>query len=112
MTRHSQASRLLDPDDLVEHAEGLDEQLLEQVLRLGFGAGQAPCEPVQSVEMRPHDAFEDECLAADLPWRRRGIAAERVSHKETIRYLANVHQSSPDTCSKTYSNVRVLNAMS
>ena len=42
----------------VEHAEGLDEQFLEQVLGFGFLPGQPKSETPQPVEVRLHKFFE------------------------------------------------------
>ena len=60
----------LDMDEFVELAESLDQQLLEQVLGFGLAAREPPRQPVQPVEMGPHQAFED----LGLMWIRHSTA--------------------------------------
>ena len=54
----------LDMDEFVEHAECLDEQLLEKVFGFGLAARQPPRQPEQAVEMRPDHALENFCLVS------------------------------------------------
>ena len=72
-------SRILDMDEFVEHAESLDQEFLEQVLRFGLRARESPRQPVKAVEMRPYHALEyfvlvriahctAECIAAATPF--------------------------------------------
>ena len=72
-------ARFLDMDEFVEHAERLDQQLLEQVLGFGLAACEPPRQPVKAVEMRPNQAVEDlglvsvghciaECIATGTPF--------------------------------------------
>ena len=72
-------ARFLDMNEFVEHAECLDQQLLEQVFGFGLAAGEPPRQPVKAVEMRSHKALEDlglvwvghrtaECIATATPF--------------------------------------------
>jgi len=53
---------LVDFHEIVKLAECLDQQLLEQVFGLGFGAGQAPRKAVQAIEVRPHKSLKGQVL--------------------------------------------------
>jgi drug/metabolite transporter (DMT)-like permease len=46
-------------DEFVEHAECLDQQLLEQVFGFWLRARKPPRQPVKAIEMRSHHALED-----------------------------------------------------
>jgi len=48
----------VDLDEIVELAECLNQQFLEQVLRLSFAAGQTPRQAIQAIEVRPDQALE------------------------------------------------------
>ena len=72
-------TRLLDMDEFVEHAECLDQQLLEQVFGFWLRARKPPRQPVKAIEMRSHHALEDlglvwvrhrtaECIATATPF--------------------------------------------
>ena len=50
--------RFLDMDEFVEHAESLDQELLEKVFGFGLRAREPPRQSVKAVEIRPHHALE------------------------------------------------------
>jgi len=52
----------VDLDQIVELAECLDQQFLEQVFRLSFAAGQAPRQAKQAIEVRPDQALESKIM--------------------------------------------------
>lgn len=79
-------SRLLDFHELVEHAERLDQQFLEQVLGFGLRAGKSPCESIQPVEMRLYDAFENIGLLRIGHYTGECIATGRSADKELACY--------------------------
>ena len=56
---------LLDLHEVIELAESLYKEFLEQVLGLGLLAGQSEGEPVQAVEMRPDDTLESVAMFGD-----------------------------------------------
>jgi len=58
-------SWLVDIHEIVDFAEGLYKEFLEQVLGFGFAAGQSPGKPVQPVEMGPDDALERVLMLCD-----------------------------------------------
>lgn len=59
----------VDLDEVVELREGPGQQLLEQVFGLVFGAGQAPGEAIQAIEVRPDQALEREMMFAAAHYR-------------------------------------------
>jgi hypothetical protein len=63
-------ARLVDVDQVIEFAERLDQEFLEQVFGLGLAPGQAERESVQPVEMRPDQGVEGLCAVVDRwsPW--------------------------------------------
>lgn len=68
---------LVDAHEVVEFAEGLDQEFLEQVFGLGLAPGQAKREPVQPVEVWPDQGVESLRAIVDRcgPW-----VAERLFH--------------------------------
>jgi hypothetical protein len=52
----------IDGDQRIEHAEGLQQQFLEQVLGLGFAAGQPPRESIQPVKVRSHQSLKNQLV--------------------------------------------------
>ena len=60
---------LLDRDEIIELAEGLDEQLLEQVFGLGLAAREPKREAVQPVEVRPNELFECRFVPFAAHWQ-------------------------------------------
>jgi hypothetical protein len=61
---------LVDADKVIEFAECLDQEFLEQVFGLSLAPGQAKRQPVQPVEMRPDEGVEGLCAVVDRwsPW--------------------------------------------
>jgi len=53
---------LLNSDKVIQLAECLDQQLLEQILSLGPGPGQAPGKAVKAIKVRPYEAFKSQVL--------------------------------------------------
>jgi hypothetical protein len=49
-------------DEIIELAEGLDQQLLKQVFCRGLGASESPGEAVEALEVRSHEPFEGQVL--------------------------------------------------
>ena len=55
-------SGLVDIHEVVEFAVCLDQEFLEQVLRLGFATREAPREPIQPLEVRSYEFLEGDVL--------------------------------------------------
>ncbi len=52
----------IDFNQLVDLAEGLDQQFLKQILGFGLGASQAPGKTVQAIKVWPHEPLECQVL--------------------------------------------------
>jgi hypothetical protein len=55
-------SWLVDFDEIIEFAVGLNKEFLKEVFSLSLLAGEAPCEPIQAVEVWPYEIFERDIL--------------------------------------------------
>jgi len=49
-------------DQIVELAEGFDQQFLKQIFGLGFGTGKPPGEAVEAIEVRSHKSLKGQIL--------------------------------------------------
>lgn len=55
-------SRLVYLNEIIEFAEGPEQQFLKQIFRLGLGACQPPGEAVEAIEVRSHESLESQIL--------------------------------------------------
>ena len=88
---------LVDTDEVIEFAECLDQEFLEQVFGLGLAPGQAKREPVQPVEMRPDQGVESLRAVVDRwsPWltafrSQAYLVLEVVIHEQRTKQEAEV----------------------